>query len=137
MLQLFSQQPHKNQMLQGYANRAEKKRPQSSATAKPALGADGAKIAASRRVCAQKLQRTPQVNSRRVASRATLPTDACSSDAALWSERRVIHSAESCVGLRTKERGGDSLSRKEPPLPEREHSGGACVIPHENSDRTH
>lgn len=72
-------------MLQGDANKVEKKRLQSLATAKPALSADGAKIAASRRMCAQKLQRTPQVNSEWIASRATLATDAYSSDAALWS----------------------------------------------------
>ncbi|XP_056896771.1 DENN domain-containing protein 2C isoform X4 [Takifugu flavidus] len=53
-------QPHKNQMLQGYANKVEKKRFQSLATPKPALSADGAKIAASRRIGTQKLQRTPQ-----------------------------------------------------------------------------
>lgn len=36
-----------------------------------------------------------------------------------------------------KERGGDWLSRKELLLPQREHSGVACLIAHENSDRTH
>lgn len=70
-------------MLQGYVNKVEKKRVQSLATPKPALSADGMKIAASHRICTQKLQRTPQVNSEWITSRATQPTDAYSSDAAL------------------------------------------------------
>lgn len=53
----------------------------------------------------------------------------------------VIHSAESCVGLGTKEGGGDWLNRKELLLllllPQRERGGVACAIAHKNSDRTH
>ncbi|CAG01710.1 unnamed protein product [Tetraodon nigroviridis] len=52
--------PQRNQMLQGYANKVERKRFQTLATPKPALSADGAKIAAARRTCTQKIQRTPQ-----------------------------------------------------------------------------
>lgn len=49
----------------------------------------------------------------------------------------VFYSAESCVGPGTKERGGDTLSRKEPRLPESEHSRAACVIAHEDSATAH
>lgn len=89
-------------MLQGYANKVEKKRFQSLAMPKLALSADGAKIAASRRICTQKLQRTPQVNSEWITSRVTLPTDAYSSDAALESSSVLFTLLNHVLGCEQK-----------------------------------
>lgn len=86
----YAQPPHKNQMLQGYASKVERKRFQSLATAKPALSADGAKIAAARRACTQKIQRTPQVNSKRIMSCVALPTDAEASQRRAPERRRAL-----------------------------------------------
>lgn len=69
----FFQQPHKNQILQGYANKAEKKL-HSLTVPKPLLSAEGTKIAASRRLCTQKIQKTPQVNSKCIMSLVLLTT---------------------------------------------------------------
>lgn len=105
----YGQQPHKNQMWQGYTNKVERKRFQSLATPKPALSVDGAKKAAARRACTHKIQRTPQVNSRRVMSRrpTLVPLALCASAAAWYSLCWIMRWAG-----KQKKRGGDSLSRK-------------------------
>lgn len=57
------QLPHKPQMLQGYANKVERKRLQTFTASNPSTNADTSKLVTPRRTSTPRIQRTPQVNS--------------------------------------------------------------------------
>lgn len=116
----YRPQPHKTQMLQGYANKAERKRSQSVLpTPKPALSADGVKTAAARRTCAQKIQRTPQVN----AERATSCVAAAAAALTLLNHASGAGNKRKGRRLAEQERGHRCRSRE------------ACALARENRDK--
>lgn len=69
------QLPHKPQTLQGYAGKTERKKSQTLAASKLSAHAD--KPTAPRRTSTQKIQKTPQVNRKKIMSLIFTPTVLC------------------------------------------------------------